>query len=289
MSSPYFILHMSQQLKYQVIFSDVDGTLLNKNRELSEFTIQQIRKTITAHKVKFVMVSARMPEGMKYLYDQLSVESPIICYNGALILKDMHKGFNPSNVIHSNSIDYKTTKQLYKRIKPENLHFGLFSNNSWFANQHDEWTLKEENNTRVKCTIRQDFDDLITELEASHQPIHKIMVMGTAVKMDAIIEFSNQNFQKSVTNYRSKDNYIEISPIESNKANGCVLLMNHLGIQQSNSIAFGDNYNDIEMLKMAGIGIAMENAPEEVKKYAKQITLSNLSEGVAVSIEKIFG
>jgi len=279
---------MGRKSPYQIVFSDVDGTLLNQNRELSELTIQQIQRITNKYNVKFVMVSARMPEGMKYLYDQLSFESPMICYNGALILKKWNGKFDPKNIIHSNSIDLNTIRQLYNKVKDEGLHFGVFSNNYWYANKHDEWTKKEEHNTRVKCTISPNIEELISELEKNQSPIHKIMIMGESSKIESALNFSNANFSEAITNYRPKVNYIEVTPKCTNKANGCIILMDYLGIEHRNSIAFGDNFNDIEMLRMAGIGIAVENAHPQVKENATQTTQSNLNDGVAVSLIEIY-
>ena len=92
---------MLKTTNYQIVFSDVDGTLLNKDRDLSALTVHQIKRIVNEHNIKFVMVSARMPAGMQHLYNQLPVKSPIICYNGALILSDLDNGYNQNNVLFS--------------------------------------------------------------------------------------------------------------------------------------------------------------------------------------------
>ncbi|MCB8965077.1 MAG: HAD family hydrolase [Bacteroidales bacterium] len=273
---------------YRVVFSDVDGTLLNKDRELSDVTVQQIRKLANIHNVKFVMVSARMPEGMQHLYNQLSIDSPIICYNGALILSSLATGFNPKYILHSNSIEFAIAEDLLKKATAENLHFGLFSNNNWYANRVDKWTLKEENNTRVKCTITQKMEELIADHRNKNLPIHKLMVMGDTAIIDSFIQFANQQYGGKITNYRSKDNYIEISPVDSNKANGCQFILNWMKASSNQAIAFGDNFNDIGMIKAMGLGIAMENAAPEVKSIADKIAPSHLSDGVAHTLSTIF-
>lgn len=279
---------MLKTTNYQIVFSDVDGTLLNKDRDLSALTVHQIKRIVNEHNIKFVMVSARMPAGMQHLYNQLPVKSPIICYNGALILSDLDNGYNQNNVLLSKTIDHDTALDIYTKAKDEDLHFGLFSNNRWFANRFDEWTAKEENNTRVKCTINPQIEDLIGALQQSKEPIHKLMVMGNCSKIDSLIEFTNTKFGRVVASYRSKDTYIEISPVLSNKATGCSFLMDYLKIPYNKAIAFGDNLNDIEMLKIVGLGIAMHNAPDAVKNHAKHIAPSNTDNGVANTISELF-
>lgn len=279
---------MLKTTNYQIVFSDVDGTLLNKDRELSDVTVHQIKRIVNERNIKFVMVSARMPSGMQHLYNQLSVKSPIICYNGALILSALENGYNKHNVLHSCAIDYPSALSIYAKAKDEDLHFGLFSNNRWFANRFDEWTAKEENNTRVKCTINPQIENLIAELQQSKEPIHKLMVMGNSSKIDSFMGFTNSNFGRVVASYRSKDTYIEISPVLSNKATGCSFLMDYLKIPYDKAIAFGDNLNDIEMLKIVGLGIAMQNAPDTVKNHANRIAPSNTNNGVANTISELF-
>lgn len=280
---------MISQNNYKVIFSDVDGTLLNKEREISINTVLKIQSIAKKYNILFVMVSARMPQGMLHLYNQIALDFPIICYNGALILKSLHGGYNPQNIIHSNSINYQAAKELYSQAKSKDLHFSVFSNNSWHTNQMDEWALREENNTRVKANVCENLETLLLNIEKHNEPIHKLMVMGDAHKIDNYIDFTNNTFSNQIVSYRSKNTYVEISPITSNKAQGCLFLLNHMAIPSNDTIAFGDNHNDVEMLKAVGLGIAMDNAPDEVKKIAKQIAPSNVHEGVAFKLEEIFG
>ena len=160
MGSPSFFV-MYKENKYRIVFSDVDGTLLNKERELSNTTTSKIRTIKQKHNVTFVMVSARMPKGMLHLYQQIGLNSPIICYNGALILRSMEGGFSHENIIRSDSIDIEVATNLFLKAKETNLHFGLFSDNEWYVNCADEWTLREENNTRVKAIINPNIETLM--------------------------------------------------------------------------------------------------------------------------------
>lgn len=273
-------------IKTRIVFSDVDGTLLSKNRELSSATIYQIRKLIE-HKIIFVMVSARMPEGMKHLYKAVPLNSPVISYNGALILKSIDDGLAPHNILFSKSISYSVVRSIYHTCQAFDLHFSLYSNNLWFASKSDEWRLREENNTKVTATILSDMGYKIAELEKQQQHIHKVMVMGQSMLIDGLINNLTSQYTGKVNIYRSKDTYIEITPSGITKASGCQILLNDLGISPEQAIAFGDNHNDTEMLEMVGIGIAMENAPEEVKVRAKRVAPANTHDGVAKVLEEI--
>lgn len=273
--------------KFRIVFSDVDGTLLNKNRELSSATIFQIRK-LKQHNIPFVMVSARMPAGMIHLYREVPMDNPAICYNGALILKSIEEGINGNNKLFSTTIDYSVAKSVYSICHKFDLHFSLYSNNQWFASKNDEWRLREENNTKVKATIYSNMEYKISELENEQQHIHKLMVMGESMLIDALHNHLVSQFTGKINIYRSKDTYIEITPASINKAAGCLILLNHLKLKPEQAIAFGDNFNDTELLQTVSLGIAMENSPAEVKEKAKMVAPANTDDGVARTLETIF-
>jgi hydroxymethylpyrimidine pyrophosphatase-like HAD family hydrolase len=90
--------------------------------------------------------------------------------------------------------------------------------------------------------------------------------------------------------YRSKDTYIEIANKKVSKLTGIrqILTSCYPQITLSQAVAFGDNYNDIEMLQGVGHGIAVDNAREEVKAVADQITKHHKEDGVAISLNRIF-
>ncbi len=272
--------------KFQIVFSDVDGTLLNKNRELSSNTIQQIRR-LTDKNIHFVMVSARMPAGMQHLYREIPLNGPAICYNGALILKEIEKGATNDNILQSIGIDYEVASKIYMDCLKNNLHFSIYSLTNWYANKNDEWRLREENNTRVQATICNNPLSTLIEMGKKQLPVHKVMVMGESILIDALFNKISAYFSHKVNAYRSKDTYIEVTPASVNKATGCLTLLNYLNLSPAQAIAFGDNHNDTEMLKMVGLGVAMSNAPNELKAIAKIIAPLNIEDGVAKIIEQV--
>ena len=101
--------------------------------------------------------------------------------------------------------------------------------------------------------------------------------------LDTKIKSYNSN---NLNIYPSKPTYLEIMPSNASKTSAIEVLCKKFNIQRSEIIAMGDNYNDIDMIEFAGLGIAMGNAPDEVKQYADDITLSNDEDGVAEAIKK---
>jgi hypothetical protein len=107
--------------------------------------------------------------------------------------------------------------------------------------------------------------------------------------MDIAEGFLRLNFDKDLNSYRSNDTLIEISSKRVSKLSGIKTLLNNcLHASLEDIIAFGDNYNDIEMLQAVGLGVAVANGREEVKLAAKEISAANTDDGVALTINKYF-
>lgn len=264
---------------YKIVFSDIDGTLLNKNRELSERTIRVIQEI--KNKIPVVLISARMPAAMHHLQKELGIEDqPIICYNGGYVLAD-------EKVLSSTTISLEILKEL-AAYNQKNLHLSLYNANQWHVPAKDQWADKEARNTKVSPKTT----PIETVLEAwtpEQLGAHKIMAMGDEDKVDELENFLTDNFKEQLRFYRSKTTYLEISHRHISKLTAIdYLLDNQFGIDRSQAIAFGDNYNDVEMIKSIGMGIAVANARDEVKAVANKITDTNINDGVAKILEQIF-
>jgi Cof subfamily protein (haloacid dehalogenase superfamily) len=264
----------------KLICCDVDGTLLNKRREIDLITKEVFSKLIG--KVEIVLASSRMPKALYHIQKDLSItNSPLICFNGALVLKN-GETFSEEQVLFSSTIPEKTISDVLKSVQNLDLHVSLYYNNTWFSSGNDFWTAREINNTKV---IPDKILDNNVEgfLLNGMKRAHKIMLMGEKNNID-IIE-SELKLKLRVSFCRSKETYLEITPEFINKSKGLFLLINSLKqfnqISIENIMAFGDNHNDIELLKNVKYGIAVGNATREIKDIAYSITKSNNENGVA--------
>ena len=269
----------------KAVFSDVDGTLLNKERELSAFTSEQIKNLVCSHSIPFVMVTARMPIGVERFYKSLSINTPVVCYNGALVIGSFNGGWE-SNVWESHTVSGQYAYNVASIALSLNLHCSIYSGNTWIANAHDEWTVREENNTQCKATITSVLNTLSSWINLD-KGIHKIMIMGEPSAIDLATEKINQLPNNEGMPYRSKSSYLEITPKRVSKADGVKAVLSKLGLSLNDAIAFGDNYNDIEMLKTVGTGYAMANAPDAVKQHTTHLAPANTNDGVAHVLSKL--
>ncbi|CAL67318.1 Cof-type HAD-IIB family hydrolase [Christiangramia forsetii] len=265
---------------FKIIFSDIDGTLLNAERDLSEYTIETIRKLSKAD-IPFILISSRMPAAMRHLQKKMDIEHlPIISYNGGLIIVD-------GKVVSSTEIPIEILTELHKFNEHQNVHLSLFHNDEWYVPRDDFWTQREINNTRVQPEFESN-QNVINKWRKESKGAHKIMAMGEEEKIDAIMTFLLQNFKDELHLYRSKPTYIEIAPKAISKLTAVQhLLDNHFRIPLSQSMAFGDNYNDVEMIRGVGMGIAVGNAKPEVLEIAHMVTTPGKEDGVAKSIMEL--
>ncbi|MHC2991760.1 haloacid dehalogenase [Pontibacter sp. HJ8] len=273
-------------MNYRALCTDIDGTLLNSHRELSERTIQAIQKL--DKQIPVILASSRMPAAMRHLQQQLGIlHHPLICFNGGYVL-DYSDGSDTPAIVDTIQIPAQLCAAIVAMAQNTAIHVSLYANDDWHAPRMDEWTEKEQRVTKVKARIA-DLPPILDSWHVAGTGAHKVMCMGPE---DEIFEMAAQleaQYADQIHIYRSKSTYLEIAPKAISKASALErVLTQHYSLDLSQVVAFGDNYNDIEMLRAAGLGIAVGNAREEVKAAADEVTLKSVEDGVAVAIEKYF-
>jgi Cof subfamily protein (haloacid dehalogenase superfamily) len=271
----------------KLICTDIDGTLLNKDRAIDDFTIKvfnQLDKSI-----QVILASSRMPKALWHLQKTLNIEHmPLISYNGGLILSSGIT-FDPGKVISSITIPGEDVNHIINLAQTQKLHISIYQDNTWLASAIDFYAERESKNTRVNPDgLLSDFSE--TELNTFLQKgAHKIMLMGKPDLIDVMEE--SLRTHPAITVWRSKDIYLEITP-HTNKSEGLAILLNkfpaYADISAENIMSFGDNYNDLELIKDAKFGIAVGNSVQTVKNAAYAVTKSNIEHGVADYINKFF-
>lgn len=274
-------------MNISAVCSDIDGTLLDDKRELSKRTIEVI--SLIRHTTPVILASSRMPSAMRHLQRELGIEDhPLISYNGGYILRYRNRS-EVYDVLDSVQIPLSVCSTIVSLSATIPVHVSLYSDNDWFAARSDQWTEREARITKVSPTILS-FDRVIDNWQAAGRGAHKVMCMGDASHIDELTHSLEHLFPGELNIYRSKSTYLEIAPGSVSKASGLRKLMDHYYMKDLSMVmAFGDNYNDVEMIRSCGYGIAVANARPEVKSVAWRETAISKEDGVAVAIEKYFG
>jgi Cof subfamily protein (haloacid dehalogenase superfamily) len=267
-------------MNYQLICTDIDGTLLNKERELSENTISEVKRISP---IPFVLISSRMPKAMRHLQQQFgNINTPLIAYNGGLVLDN-------ETILHSTVIDNNVLEATINKCLNTEIHLSLYFADEWYVPSMDYWAKREENNTKVTPIVKSSLD-VLSNWKKEGKGAHKIMCMGNESEIDTLYTSLEKEFSNEIILYRSKSTYIEISHRSISKKTAIEVLLksNYPNLTMDNVVAFGDNYNDIEMLKAVGLGVAVANANEEVLNVADKVTDTNKNDGVAKVLKNLF-
>ena len=271
----------------RALCTDIDGTLLDGRRELSRNTIETIRKLSSLMPV--VLASSRMPSAMRHLQNELGIlDHPLICYNGGYVLRYDNAG--QTDVLYSAEIPFPICETILTLAKRTSVHVSLYRHDQWFAPKVDEWTTREATITKVSPIVKP--GQAVLDLwQKSSLGAHKIMIMGAAAEIKFLERTLHDAFSHDIHVYHSRSTYLELAPKVISKASALLLLLKQLyDIGLSEVIAFGDNYNDVELIQAVGLGIAVGNARNEVKAVAKEIALDSKHDGVAHALEKhLFG
>lgn len=273
-------------MKIKAVCTDIDGTLLDSRRALSGRTIEVIRRV--SKQVPVILASSRMPAAMRHLQRELGIEDhPMICFNGGFVIR-YGKFSQISVVLDSVTMPLSIGEATIGLATGSNIHVSLFVGDEWYTSLNDQWTERETQITKVGPTLM-GYSEVLNNLKTVGSGIHKIMCMGPEAEIETMYLKLQARFFHEIHVYRSKSTYLEIAPKAISKGTALSLVMKTMfDSDVSEVMAFGDNYNDVELIRSVGYGIAVGNAIPEVKAVAREITLNGKEDGVAVAIEKYF-
>lgn len=260
--------------------SDIDGTLLNSVRDLSP----RLKAVIASFREDFpvILASSRMPDAMRHLlHDMHRFPQPLISYNGGYVLSAT------GEVLEDVSIPVDLVAKILMLTQKTDIHVSLYQGENWYEEKDDYWSQREIRNTKVACTWLPAMD-VIDLWSKDNSGAHKVMCMGTHEAIAWLFGELHLAHSEELHLYRSSDTYLEIAPRAISKATGLRRILDRgFDFGMESVIAFGDNYNDIDLLQSVGWGVAVDNARMEVKAVANEVTLHNKEDGVAATLEKI--
>lgn len=261
----------------RMIFSDIDGTILNSAHQLTEATRNTAAEALE-NSMKIVLVSARMPQGMEPIRKQLALPDVLICYCGALIMEDGKAVFN-------RFLPLSEARQIIGVANRLGVHASLYREDRWIVGGTDAWAQQESDITGLMPDIRP-FPSVFQQWEDTRAGPNKILFMADPEQITALKQVLDEEPHPGLNWYRSKPTYLEVVPSEGSKRQAVSFLCGRYGIPREDVLAIGDGENDIDMIEFAGVGVAMGNAPDTVKRAADLITRTNDMDGWAYAIRQ---
>lgn len=268
---------------YRMVLLDIDGTLVNSHGFLSRYTIETIRLLQQKHGIKICLCTGRNVLHTKYLMKRLGLRLNV-CVDGTIVFdakqNKIIKQFVLEREIMLQIINTVTKFKLFTEFVTDKRYLKLI-------NGMNEYNYVGSSFTFLKYIEYFFGVRYIKSLNAiKDETIYQTILAGPNVK-----HIKNE-ILKIDSNICVKDdlweNFLFIGHKQMGKANGLGFLCEHYDIAPEETISFGDQFNDIDMLKASGYSVAMGNAIDEVKAVANHITLTNNEDGVAKTLREIF-
>ena len=268
---------MSKDFEVRAVFSDVDGTLLNSSHRVTKRTREWIHRSMDRD-IPFVIVSARSPSGIYPIMKRNDLTCALISYSGALIMD------RDRNVLYSKEIERGLAERIeqYFVRKAFDMTWCIYSGDDWLSpDRTDPRILREEEIVEAR-SVEGSVRDL-----ASGRGVNKFLCICAPGTILTVEEEVKKAFPE-VAVVKSSDILLEIMAKGISKAEAVKRFCGHLGIPPEKTVAFGDNFNDAEMLVVVGRGYVMGNAPAEILERFAYHTADNDHDGIADVLEELF-
>lgn len=270
----------------RLVAVDMDGTLLNSKKQVPQENIEAI-KEYKKKGIIFAFCTGRVMNEIELVSDELpDVDYAITC-NGSLVF-DISDRKN-HKLIYGHTISMEEVRKIYEYAKKigVKMMFEIQADGVVYASRYciehpEEYGIEYIKDLVKKTRVPvEDIEKYIYEREEDAGKLN-IFFPDAATRFKALEELQKLDYDCAY----SEPANIDINQKGSDKGKGLKMLMKHLDIKAEEVLAIGDNFNDLEFLQTTPNSVAMANAPDEVKKYANYITLSNDENGVAYAIRK---
>ncbi|ONF97228.1 Cof-type HAD-IIB family hydrolase [Sphingomonas jeddahensis] len=256
-----------------LVISDVDGTLVDKQKKLTPGTIAAVKRLQDAG-FGFTIISARPMSGLAPIADELALDVPIGAFNGGLVYR------RDGEILCHHLVDETVARGALALASETPVDTWVFADNQWYASSVDNPHMPSERvSSNQEPVICKSFADLLDRAD-------KItFVSDEPALLDTLRDQIVARFEGQATIVKSQSYYLDITAIAANKGDGVATLAQAMGVPLERTIVLGDQANDIAMFDRAGRAIAMGNATDEVKAKAADVTTANDADGVAHAID----
>lgn len=264
----------------KMVISDMDGTLLNSDLEISIENLQAI-KALRQKGIRFCIATGRPEQLLKEYIEPLQMIDPMIMYNGSVI----GHPFREKN-IYQLKLKNDDIRSIVAYCEQHNVTYMSYSKSKLISRPNYRVDFFEQRNKKLNDKNRVIFEDIrdINKV-VNENDISKILIIENNPKKNKeVIVFLKNYPQLEIA--ASQQGFIDINPKGASKGNALKILADYFGYILDEIVVFGDQDNDVSMLEVAGIGVSMANASEKARNASTDTTSSNNDSGVAKWITK---
>ena len=266
------------KMDYKILVLDLDGTLTNSQKKITRKTKDALLKA-QEQGIKVALASGRPTYGIVPLANELRLDTfggYILSYNGGEIID-----WRSKEILYKKMLDPVVLPYLYRCAKENDFAILTYDHEFILTEKPDDiYVHKEAFLNKMQIKGVQNF------LAAVTFPIAKCLIVGESNALERLESKMYEQLKDTMGVYRSEPFFLELVPKGIDKAQSLSVLLEKIGMKREEMIACGDGFNDLSMIRFAGLGVAMSNAQESVKENADFITLSNEEDGVAHVIEQ---
>lgn len=262
---------------YKLIAVDLDGTLLDESKRISERCLEDIRRLKEKGK-KIVLATGRPMRGILPYLELLNLfeeNDYAVIYNGAMV-----QSTREDKILYDMPISLDCYKELYDLSRQLGTDIHALIKDGVLTPRFNPYTEVESSFNHIPVIVGP-----VDEVDESTKII-KVLMVSDQKKLDSIVPLIPEWVKEKYSIVRSAPIFLEFLNKKATKGIGVSIVAKELGIRPEEVICVGDAGNDIDMIKYAGLGVAMGNATEDAKAAADYITLTNEEDGVAHVIEK---
>jgi hypothetical protein len=264
----------SDSVRIRLLLADVDGTLVDPQKRLTDAAVEAVRKLHDAD-VLFAVTSGRPPKGMQMLIDPLDIQSPIAGFNGGIFVD------RNMTVIEQNVLPSDLVVPIAQVISSFDLDVWVYQRADWYVPDPDGPHVDRE-------SITVQFEPKVMTHPKEHtESVAKIV--GVSDNHDAVsaaTDAVHERFGNRVAASMSQPYYLDVTHPLANKGSVAKYLAALHKVRAEQIATIGDMPNDVLMFAHSGLAIAMGNADTEVKRAARRVTDANDNDGFAKAVER---
>ncbi|WFD09551.1 Cof-type HAD-IIB family hydrolase [Tepidibacter hydrothermalis] len=270
-------------MKYKLIVTDMDGTLLSDHKEITKENKKALKKA-TEIGVKVAIATGRIYTSARYYANLLELDAPIVACNGAIIREE-----KTNNTLYKNTMNEEDCKKVVNICDRLGVYYHFYNDTGFYCKelkysslQYSKWNENQLEENRVNIKV---MDDPIKFIQNTDGILKFVIIDDDLDKLDEVRKELEKIDNIEVS--KSWHNNIEVMNNGVSKGEAVKKLAEHFGVKQEEIITFGDNFNDLSMIEYAGMGVAMGNSEDKVKEKANFITDSNERSGVAKALNEL--
>jgi hypothetical protein len=265
-------------MAYELLVLDVDGTLVNSDKKISEKTRQAVIEC-QENGVKVAIASGRSTEGIRHQAREIGLDrygGYVVSYNGGRITN-----FQTGEVVYDIPLPPGMIHELYDYSLRE--HTGLLTYHGGSIIAHsdtDPYITVDARACDIPIYVPKDFHREVTF------SVNKCILTGDPEHLEQLEPKAAKDFEGRLSVYRSEGFYLEMMPLGVDKAYGLSKLLQKTGYSRNQLVCCGDGFNDLSMISYAGMGVAMANSPDELKELADYVAPSCDEDGLVDVINR---